>query len=194
MEVFDDAEAMAAFDLSGIGKSPARFDFKKLENLSGEHMRRTPDDALLAELGAFLAVTGQPPVPGDLRDRLLAALPFAKAKAKTLPQLLEQAGFALARRPLDLAPEAAKALDSVSHGILADLTPQLHNARWERGILEGIVSAEAERQGTTLGKLAGPLRAALSGRTVAPSVFDMMVVLGRDETIGRLHDVLGRES
>ena len=193
MEVFTDEEARAVFDLSGIGKSPARFDFKKLENLSGQHMARTPDEALLRELEAFLAATGAPSVPEEKRDRLLAALPFAKAKARTLPQLLDQAHFALAERPLDMPADVAKVLDPVSRGILASLTPHLHNARWERGILEGIVSASAEANGTSLGKLAGPLRAALAGRTVAPSVFDMMLVLGREETLARLQDVLERE-
>ena len=193
MEVFSDEEAIAVFDLHGIGKSPARFDFKKLENLSGQHMARTPDENLLRELDAFLAATGSAPVPEDKRDRLLAALPFAKLKAKTLPQLLDQAHFALVERPLDIAPDVAKALDPVSRGILRDLTPQLHNASWERGILEGIVAAGAQAHGTSLGKLAGPLRAALSGRAVAPSVFDMMLVLGREETLARLRELLERE-
>jgi glutamyl-tRNA synthetase len=73
------------------------------------------------------------------------------------------------------------------------LTPHLHNATWERGILEGIVGSAAEANGTSLGKLAGPLRAALSGRAVAPSVFDMMLVLGREETLARLKEVLERQ-
>jgi glutamyl-tRNA synthetase len=193
MEVFTDEEAMAVFDLGGIGKSPARFDFKKLENISGQHMLRMPEDRLIAELDAFLDATGQPPIASGHRERLLKALPFAKAKAKTLPQLLEQAHFALVDRPLEIAPDAAKSLDAVSHGILADLTPQLQNATWEREALEGVVAAGAQAHGMTLGKLAGPLRAALAGRAVAPSVFDMMLVLGRDETIARLHDTLARQ-
>jgi glutamyl/glutaminyl-tRNA synthetase len=134
MEVFSDAEARGAFDLPGINKAPARFDFKKLESLSGEHMRRAEERALLAELDAFLAATSQPPVPAPSRERVLAALPFAKAKAKTFPQLLEQLRFALADRPLDLAPEAGKALDAASRDALRDLTPHLRTATWERGI------------------------------------------------------------
>ncbi|WP_210527708.1 glutamate--tRNA ligase [Rubellimicrobium arenae] len=193
MEVFNDQEAMAVFSLDGIGKSPARFDFKKLENVSGQHMARTPDDILLAELDSFLAATGQPPLPDGHRDRILRALPFAKLKAKTLPQLLDQAHFAVVDRPIEVDPAAAKTLDPVSHGILADLTPQLQNASWEREALEGVVAAGAQAHGTTLGKLAGPLRAALAGRAVAPSVFDMMLVLGRDETVARLHDTLARQ-
>jgi glutamyl-tRNA synthetase len=73
------------------------------------------------------------------------------------------------------------------------LTPHLHNASWERGILEGIVAASAEAHGLSLGKLAGPLRAALSGRAVAPSVFDMMLVVGREETLARLQEMLERQ-
>jgi glutamyl-tRNA synthetase len=193
MEVFSDAEAMEVFDLSGIGKSPARFDSRKLENLSGQHMARTADADLLRELEGFLRATDQPALLEGNRDRVLAALPFAKAKAKTFPQLLEQMHFALAERPLDIAIDALKALDPVSRGILAGLTPQLHNATWERGILEGIVGAVAEARGLSLGKLAGPLRAALAGRAVAPSVFDMMLVLGREETLARLGDIAERE-
>ena len=114
MEVFTDAEAMAVFDLSGIGKSPARFDFKKLENLSGQHMARTDDDALLAETEAFLAATGQPPL-GPRRDRFRAAIPAVKGRAKTLPQLLDQARFALVDRPLERDEKAAGGTRSGIH-------------------------------------------------------------------------------
>lgn len=193
LEVFGDAEAMAVFDLSGINKAPARFDFKKLESLSGEHMRRAEDGALLAELDAFLAATDQPPLPAASRGRVLAALPFAKGKAKTFPQLLDQLRFALAGRPLDLAPDAIKSLDAAALDALRDLTPHLRKATWERGDLEGTATSVAEARGLTLGKLAGPLRAALSGRAVAPSVFDMMLVLGREETLARLGDLTNRQ-
>ncbi|MGJ8624822.1 MAG: glutamate--tRNA ligase, partial [Yoonia sp.] len=69
-----------------------------------------------------------------------------------------------------------------------ELTPQLQNVSWSRDELEGVVTATALAHDTKLGKLAGPLRAALAGRAVAPSVFDMMLVLGRDETIARIND------
>lgn len=186
MDVFDDGEAMAAFSLEGITKAPARFDFKKLESLSGAHMARTPDDALLAELEAFLSATGRPALPH--RDRALAALPFAKPKARTLPQLLDQLAFAIADRPVVPDDRAAAALSPQAREALAALTLQLHGATWDRGALEGIVAAEAEARGTTLGALAAPLRAALAGRAQAPSVFDMMLVLGPEETLARLRD------
>jgi glutamyl-tRNA synthetase len=92
-------------------------------------------------------------------------------------------------RPLDREEKAVRALDSVSIGILNELTPQLRNAIWTREELEGLVERLALSHETKMGKLAGPLRAALSGRVTSPSVFDMMLVLGRDETIARLTDI-----
>ena len=95
----------------------------------------------------------------------------------------------MASRPLEMDEKAEKALDPVSRGILSELTPQLQNASWDRDTLEGIVAAVAEANDTKLGKLAAPLRSVLAGRAVTPSVFDMMLVLGRDETVARLKDV-----
>ena len=187
-EVFTDAELIAAFDLDGIHASPARFDLRKLDHIDGQHMAATPDAALLAETEAFLAATGQPPLRH--RERFLAALPGAKVRAKTLPQLLEQAHFALIDRPVEPDAKARAALAEAPAG-LAGLTLHLRNAPWRRDALEGIVASEAEARGTTLGKLAGPLRAALAGRAVSPSVFDMMIALGREESLARLDDAFG---
>ena len=114
-----------------------------------------------------------------------------KERAKTFPELIEKAHFALTTRPIVPDEKAAKALDTVSRGILRDLTPQLQNASWSRDALEEVATQAAEAHGLKFGKLAQPLRAALSGRTVSPSVFDMMLVLGRDETIARLQDAAG---
>ncbi|TCM81464.1 glutamate--tRNA ligase [Rhodovulum steppense] len=190
-EFFTDAQAQAWFGLEGIGRSPARFDFKKLENLSGQHLAAMEDAALLRELKAFLAATGQPALSARQEAGLSAALPLLKGGFKTFPQLLEKAHFVLAERPIAPDEKAAQALDDVSRGILAELTPHLQNASWERDALEAAVKQLAEGHGTTLGKLAAPLRAALAGRTVSPSVFDMMLVIGRDETLARLADTRG---
>ena len=111
-----------------------------------------------------------------------------KERAKTFPELTEKAAFILSDRPLQPDEKAAKQLDDVSRGILNELTPQLQNASWSRDALEGIVASTAEAHDMKLGKLAGPLRAALAGRAVSPSVFDMMLVLGQAETIARLQD------
>lgn len=187
-EFFTDAQARAWFNLSGIGKSPARFDTKKLENLCGQHIAITDDAALLQEITAFLAATNADPLTVTQSDRLLAAMYCLKDRAKTLPQLLEKAGFALASRPIIPDEKSAKSLDDVSRRILRELTPQLQNDSWTREALEQTVGAVAAKHALNLGKLAGPLRAALAGQSVTPSVFDMMLVLGRDETIARLTD------
>jgi glutamyl-tRNA synthetase len=185
-EFFTDEEALAWFGLEGIGRAPARFDFKKLENLSGRHIAAMPDAALLQELEAFRAATGQPPLGPDQRKGLSAALYCLKDRARTFPELLEKAHFVLAEGPIVPDEKSAQALDAVSRGILSELTPHLRDASWTREALEETVGQVAEAHGLKMGKLAAPLRAALSGRAVSPSVFDMMLVIGREETIRRL--------
>ncbi len=189
-EFFTDAQALEMFDLTGIGRAPARFDTKKLENLSGQHIAVMDDAALLHEIEAFLKVTGAASFTSAQHDGMLRAMYCLKERAKTLPELIDKAYFVLTSRPI--APDAAAAaqLDAVSRGILHDLTPQLQTATWKRDSLEAIAATVAEAHGIKLGKLAGPLRAALAGRNVSPSVFDMMLVLGRDETIARLSDAV----
>jgi glutamyl-tRNA synthetase len=190
-EVFTDAEAMAWFDLGGIGRSPARLDFRKLEFICGRHIAMADEAALLQEIEGYLAATGAPPLPPEGRDALSRALPFCRERARTIPQLLEMAHFALASRPLLPDAKAAAALDDVSRGILRDLTPHLQNASWTREGLEAAVATVAKARGLGMGKLAEPLRAALAGRSVSPSVFDMMLVLGRAETLARIGDAAG---
>lgn len=187
-EFFTDAQAQAWFGLEGIGRAPARLDFKKLENICGQHIAVTEEADLMAQIAGYLAAAALPPLSDVQAQGLCAALPFLKGAAKTFPQLLEKAEFVLASRPLALDPKAAAALDAVSRGILKELTPQLQNASWTREELEAIVGQVAQAHGLGLGKLAAPLRAALAGRSVTPSVFDMMIVLGRDETVARLSD------
>ncbi|RBI84991.1 glutamate--tRNA ligase [Rhodosalinus halophilus] len=187
-EVFADAELRELFSLEGINKAPARLDMKKLDSISGRHIAAMEDAALLHELERFLAATGRPPLDDRRRELMLMAMPHLKERAKTFVDLLEKANFVLAERPVGKDDKAAQALDSVSRGILAELTPQLRNASWSRDALEALATRAAEENGIKFGKLAAPLRAALAGRTVSPSVFDMMLVLGRDETLARLED------
>ena len=190
-ELFDDDQARAWFDLPGIGKAPARLDFKKLEHVSGWHIARMEDDALMAEIAAYLAETGAPALTETQKARLAPALPALKAKAKTLPALLEQGHFALVSRPLAVEDKAAAALDTVSRSILAELTAALQHASWDRDDLEAAAKQIGLSHGLGLGKIAAPLRAALAGRSSTPSVFDMMLALGREETLARLQDQAG---
>ncbi|MGO4915071.1 glutamate--tRNA ligase [Pseudogemmobacter sp. W21_MBD1_M6] len=187
-EFFTTEQAMEWFDFNGIGKSPARFDFKKLENVSGQHIAVMDDAALLHELEGYLAINQQPALTGTQKDGLLRGMYCLKERAKTMPELIEKAYFILATPSVERDAKAEAALDPVSRGILAELTPHLQNASWNRETLEAIVAQVADAHGTKLGKLAQPLRAALAGRSVSPSVFDMMLVLGRDETRARLAD------
>lgn len=190
-EFFSDAQALEWFDLNGIGKSPARFDTKKLENLSGQHIAVSDDAALRQEIQAYLVAAEQPVLNDAQSNNLERALYCLKERAKTLPELIEKAHFVLISRPVEQDEKAVKALASVSDGILDELTPQLQNASWSRDDLEMLLKNFAEAHDTKFGKLAGPLRAALAGRAVTPSVFDMMLVLGRDETMARLTDAAG---
>lgn len=187
-EIFTSEEAMAMFDLSGIGRAPARLDFKKLENTCGHHMAMGDDAALLQELEAYLAVKGAEPLTETQRERLGRAMYCVKDRAKTFPELLEKAHFALTSRPIEPEPAAIVHLDSVSRGILKSLTLRLQSVSWAKSDLEPILNAAAAEAGIGFGKLAQPLRAALAGRTATPSVYDMMLVIGRDETIARLED------
>ncbi len=187
-EIFTSDEAMKMFDLSGIGRAPARLDFKKLENTCGHHMAMAEDAALLHELEAYLVSAGRPALTETQRARMQNALGFLKKSAKTFPELMEKAAFLLADRPIVPESKAAEALDTVSRGILSALTPRLQNASWTREALEPILTEIAAENGIGFGKLAAPLRAAIAGRSVTPSVYDMMLTIGRDETVARLAD------
>ena len=192
-EFFTDDQAREWFDLGGIGKAPARFDTEKLDNISGQHMAVAENAALLHELTEFLAATGAPPLTDAQEGKMTQALPFLKSGAKTFIQLLEKAHFILSERPFEPDAKAAKALTDVSRGILTELTPQLQNASWGREALEAAAQTVAEANEIGLGKIAAPLRAALAGRAVTPSVFDMMLVIGREETLARIADAIAPE-
>ncbi|MES2847242.1 MAG: glutamate--tRNA ligase [Pseudomonadota bacterium] len=190
-EFFTSEQAMEWFDLSGIGRSPARLDFKKLENICGLHIAAGDDAALLHEIEGYLVAAGRPALTEPQRDLLSRAMYCVKDRAKTFPELLEKAQFALTSRPIVPDEASAKALDTVSRGILKTLTPQLQTVSWTKAALEPILTEIATAHGIGFGKLAAPIRTALAGRSATPSVFDMMLVIGRDETIARLEDAAG---
>ncbi|MFQ8431656.1 glutamate--tRNA ligase [Amaricoccus sp. W119] len=187
-EFFSTEQAIAWFDLEHLGKAPARFDFKKLENLSGQHIRAYPDEILLLELDGFLSSQKAPPFTAKQRDQLLRAMPHMKQRAKTLIELLDMGSFILGQRPF--APDAAaqKILSAAPDGLLGDLLSRLQQVDWNLPDIETTVRAFAEERGLGLGKVAQPLRAALTGRTISPGVFEMMEILGREECLARLGD------
>ncbi|MCL5777477.1 glutamate--tRNA ligase [Limibaculum sp. FT325] len=187
-EFFSTEQAIEWFNLESIGRSPARFDFVKLENLNGQHIRAMEDDALMAELINYCAAQNIV-IDAQRRAALRQALPGLKERARMLPQLLDLAYYILADRPLAPDPKAAALMDADACATLARLTPHLQNASdWTAGKLEEIVRSFAEGEGLKLGKVAQPLRAALTGRAVSPGVFDVMETLGKAESLARLGD------
>ena len=188
-ELFTTEQAIEWFDFKGIGKSPARLDFKKLDNVSAFHIQNTSDEELVTNIEAFLNATSRASLSQEQRDNLLSAMPILKDRSKKLPDILEKAHFVLSKRPFTPNDDATKLLDTVSRGILKRLTIPLQNASWTHEGLEACLREFAEAEDLKLGKIAQPLRAALTGRTVSPSVFEMMDLLGREETIGRLKDL-----
>lgn len=187
-EVFTDAQALEWFDLPGIGKAPARLDFKKMENVVGQHIAMSEPATLLRDITAYLASQQRPEFSAAQQEKLAQALPILQTGSKTLEALLEKAHFILGERPFTPDEKAQKQLNSVSIGILNELTPQLQNATWDRETLETVLNGFAAAKEMGFGKLAGPLRAALAGRAVTPSVFDMMMLIGKEETLSRLLD------
>ncbi len=190
-EFFTTDQAIAWFGLEAIGRSPARFDFKKLENLSGQHIRAMTDDEMLAEMAAYAASQQWPAFTEAQQAQLRAAGAGLRERAKTIPELFEMAHFILGRRPFRPDEKAAQVLASVSDGMLSRLTEHLQHGNWSAADLEAMARDFAEAEGLKLGKVAQPLRAALTGRTVSPSVFDVMEVIGREETLARLRDATG---
>ena len=191
-EYFTDQDALEWFDLPGIGKSPARFDHKKLQNLSGQHIAASDDAALLQEMLNFLTLSNDDDLHQIVESHLRPALYCLKERAKTFPELIEKAAFILRNRPIELDKKMERNINNASLDMLKTLTPQLQNVSWSRTALEALTSQVAEAHGVNFGKLAGPLRAALAGQAVTPSVFDMMLILGRDESIARLSDMQKR--
>jgi len=186
-EFFSTEQAIAWFNLDSLGKSPARFDFKKLENLSGQHIRSAA--SLVGEVLAYVASQKLEMPNAHQQALLFETMDQLKERAKTLPELLDMARYFLKSRPFDLDERAVSLVNSVSRGMLKRLTSRLQHANWSVENLEIEIRAFAENEGEKLGKVAQPLRAALCGRSVSPSVFDMMITLGRDEVIARLNDV-----
>ncbi|UZF93840.1 glutamate--tRNA ligase [Bosea sp. NBC_00550] len=193
-EVFSTQEMIDAFNLSSIGRSPARFDYAKLENLNGLYMRQSSDQELLDALKVILPEIGPargvaPTLSPELEAKFLAAMPGLKERAKTLVELLDSAFYLYAPRPLKLDEKAAGLLDDAARQRLSQIAEKLAAvADWMPAPLEAAVRAYAEENGLKLGQAAQPLRAALTGRAMSPGLFDVMAVLGREETLARLAD------
>jgi glutamyl-tRNA synthetase len=191
-EIISTAQAIDWFDLDAVGRSAARFDFVKLANLNGHYIRESDDNRLVALVAPRLEKTRGSALGEADRARLRHAMPGLKPRAKTLLELADAAAFYVQPRPLALTDAARKLLGADAQARLADLLPRLAAvADWTPGALEAAVRDAASAAGAKLGDLAQPLRAALTGHTASPPIFDVMAVLGREEVAGRIGDALG---
>ncbi|MET0301155.1 MAG: glutamate--tRNA ligase [Methyloceanibacter sp.] len=193
-EIMSTEDMIRWFDLDAIGRSAARFDFVKLENLNGHYLRVMPDAEIVERLKALLP---ELPDGSELQKRIGAegwrkierAMPGLKERATTLVELLDNASFLFAARPLALDEGARRLLDKSGRETLAAILPQLETVEpWAGAGLEAAVRNFADAGGLKLGKVAQPLRAALTGRSISPGIFDVLEVLGREEALARLRD------
>jgi glutamyl-tRNA synthetase len=193
-EIFSTEEMIAAFDLPAIGRSAARFDFAKLENLNGHYIRHATDQSLVT---MFEGVLDYVPNGAELkaklddttRAQLLRAMPSLKERAKTLLELIDGAYFIFADRPLQVEPKAQALLTAESRTLIGKLRVALEGVSpWSAETTEAAMRAFAEAGNLKLGAVAQPLRVALTGRTTSPGIFDVLAVLGRAECLARLAD------
>jgi glutamyl-tRNA synthetase len=183
-EIISREQAIEWFDLDHVGKSPSRFDLKKLESLNGHYLRHA-DDARLAVLVS--ARCGG--LEGEDLALLERAMPELKARAKDLNELSVAADFLFVQRPIPIDPAAAPLLDDDARQLLTRAHAALTIvAQWTKECTEGAIREVAEQAEVKLGKLAQPLRAALTGKTTSPGIFDVLVLLGQGESLGRIED------
>ncbi len=184
-EIIPTAQAIEWFSLENIGRSPARLDFKKLDNLNAHYIRAMDDKVLVDEIAAVLARKNTP-LSEKARARLIAAMPNLKERAKTLVELAGAAEF--------LCADGARTLDEAAQKILSEEARRLNGeflaltaaSPWEAAALEEKARSFAEAKGLKLGQVAQPLRAAVTGKTTSPPIFAMLEVLGRDEATARI--------
>ncbi|MHA1568333.1 MAG: glutamate--tRNA ligase [Alphaproteobacteria bacterium] len=181
-EIISTEQAIAWFDLDGVGRSPARFDMAKLTNLNAQYLREADDAELVVEVTARSGIDD-----GAGKDRLLRGMSGLKQRARTLVELTENAAFYVAGNTVDLNEKAVKLLTPEARAMLARLLPRLAaTTDWSEAALEDSVRVAAEEEGVKLGKIAQPLRAALTGSTVSPGIFEVMEILGRETCLARI--------
>ncbi|MGN6820534.1 MAG: glutamate--tRNA ligase, partial [Sphingomonas sp.] len=188
-EIISREQAVEWFDLDGVGKSPSRFDLKKLENLNGHYIREADDARLTALVVPRIPLELTPPQ----QELLRRTMPFLKPRAANLAELAESSMFLFHARPLPMDADAALLLAGDAPALLTRLHTALDAvADWDTEALENAVRQVAEDAGVKLGQVAQPLRAALTGKRTSPGIFDVLAVLGREESLGRLSDRMAR--
>jgi len=193
-EFMDRTRAVEVFDLGGIGRGPARFDFKKLESVNAHYMRAADDTRLIGLVTPRIETLLGHPLADDARADLAALMPDLKARARDLNDLAAASLFLFRTRPLAMDERAAKLLETAPDGILHAAHEMLGQVTdWSASTIEAAVKALAEARELGLGKIAQPLRAAVTGSNVSPGLFEVLGVLGRDETLGRIDDALANK-
>jgi len=186
-ETISTEQAIEWFNLESIGRSPSRVDFKKLDNLNGHYMRVASDERLVDGVVGLIEKKGTT-VSLEGRQKLVQAMPGLKERAKTLVELANSSDYLFAKRPLVPDAGALKILTPEARKILGGLHDQLSQAEWTAVALEAATKAYAETAGIKLGLAAQPLRAALTGKSTSPGIFDVLFVLGREESLARIKD------
>ncbi|WP_419911690.1 glutamate--tRNA ligase [Hoeflea sp.] len=195
-EIISMKQMIEWFDIAHINKGAARFDIKKLEAINAHYVRHSDDGDLVRDLVNFLPYMEggaffEQRLTEDITGKLKTAMPGLKERARTLVDLADGARFLFAERPLENEEKAEQILVDGGRDVLRLLLPQLETvADWDVERLETVIRAFADARELKLGKVAQPLRAALTGRTTSPGVFDVIAVLGREEALGRIRDQL----
>jgi glutamyl-tRNA synthetase len=195
-EIFTQEEMIAAFDFKGLGKSPARFDMAKLEDLNAQYIRKTESSDLIRHIKVLFGDLDE----GEMLDRRFSVvgydrleqlMPALKERAKTLIDLIDAARFLIAVRPLEIDPKASKLLDDAAKARLAGLVPLLQSLTdWSAIGVEHVVREYGKSNDLKLGQIAQPLRAAMTGTTVSPTIFDVIAALPKEEALARLDDAI----
>jgi glutamyl-tRNA synthetase len=193
-EIISQDDAVRWFDIADVGRAPARFDQAKLDSVNAHYIREADDARLVGLVVERLEKEFGASLSGGDRDRLARAMPELKPRAKTIVELAEKARFYVMKRPIRPSGDAAKMLTAEARerlgGLAADFA-DVADAEWRAGVLDKRLRGFADAQGVKLGAVAQPLRAALTGSLASPGIFEVMEVLGRDESLGRIADAAG---
>ena len=189
-EIISREQAVKWFDIGSIGRSPARFDMERLTSLNGHYIRHAEDSRLVSLVGPFLSEILETRPDDQLMPRLERLLPHLKPRVNNLIELAEKSEFLFIKRPISLDKKAAKLVSPESRETMAKLAAKLEKlSDWNPDDLEDLIRGFSDSHDMKMGKIAQPLRAVLTGKTVSPGIFDVMTALGRDETLGRLGDI-----
>lgn len=190
-ELVNRDEAVKLFGLNGVGRSPGRFDLKKLESVNAHYIKQADNRRLVGLVAPRIEVLAGRSLTDSDHSLLLRSMDELKPRARNLNELAGSALFLVRSRPLPIDEAAAKLLDGAGLGLLADVKAALvATPSWDREALEAAAKGVAEQAGLGLGKVAGPLRAALTGQGSSPSVFAIMAALGREDSLARIEDAL----